>query len=80
MGAVNLNPGLMRFYCWSCDFTPQVLTQTHAQIWVRLLHLPQEYWRKKTIMEIASGLGTPLIIDDATLNRCFGSMLECWWM
>jgi len=23
MGTVNLRPGLMRFYCWSCDFTPQ---------------------------------------------------------
>jgi len=43
MGAVSFNPGLMRFFCWSCDFTPQAQAQTHAHIWVRLLHLPQEY-------------------------------------
>jgi len=72
MGVVNLKPGLMRFYCWTREFTPQALTQTHAQIWVRLMHLPQEYWRKQTLFEIASGLGTPLTIDDATLNRRFG--------
>lgn len=72
MGAVNLNPGLLRFYGWSSDFTPQAQAQTHAQSWVRLMHLPQEYWSKKTLMEIASGLGTPLIIDDTTLNRRFG--------
>jgi len=71
MGAVSLKLSLMRFFCWSCDFIPQAQAQTHAQIWVQLLHLPQEYWRKKTLMEIASGLGTPLIIDDTTLNRRF---------
>jgi len=62
MGMVNLRPGLMRFYCWTCDFTPQAQIQTHAQ----------EYLHKKTLMKISSGLGTPLIIDDATLNRRFG--------
>jgi len=34
--------------------------------------LPQEYWRKQTLLEIASGLGTPLIIDDTTLYRRLG--------
>jgi len=72
MGAVNLKPGLLRFYCWTSEFSIQAQTQTHAQIWVRLMPLPQEYWRKKTLFEIASGLGTPLIIDKATLNRRFG--------
>lgn len=43
MGVVSLKPGFLRFYCWSKDFTPHNQTQTHAQIWVRLLHLPQEY-------------------------------------
>jgi len=36
------------------------------------MQLPQEYWRKKTLFEIASGLGTPLTIDKATLSRKFG--------
>jgi len=36
------------------------------------MNLPQEYWEKQTLFEIASGLGTPLSIDDSTQNRCFG--------
>lgn len=36
------------------------------------MHLPQEYWRKKTLFEIVSGIGTPLTIDEATLSRVFG--------
>lgn len=72
MGVLNLNPGILRFYCWTRDFTPQAQVQSHAQIWVRLMHLPQEYWRRKTLLEIASGLGTPLSIDEATLNKRFG--------
>jgi len=72
IGVVNLKPGFIRFYCWTKDFTPKAQTQTHAQIWVRLMQLPQEYWGKQTIFEIASGLGTPLTIDDATQNRRFG--------
>lgn len=69
---VNLQPGILRFYYWTKDFTPQHQVQTHAQIWVRLMHLPQEYWRKKTLYEIASGIGTPLTIDEATQARLFG--------
>jgi len=72
IGVVNLKPGLMRFYCWTNEFNTQAQTQTHAQIWVRLMHLPLEYWHQKTLLEIASGLGTPLTIDDATVNRRFG--------
>lgn len=40
---VNMKPGFLRFYCWTKDFKPQAQMQTHAQIWVRLMHLPQEY-------------------------------------
>lgn len=36
------------------------------------MHLPQEYSRKTTLFEIASGLGTPLAIDEVTQSRCFG--------
>ena len=36
------------------------------------MHLPQEYWREKTLFEIGSGIDTPLIIDDAARARLFG--------
>jgi len=72
LGVVNLKPGILRFSCWTKAFKPHNQAQTHAHIWVRLMQLPQEYWRKKTLFEIASALGTPLTIDEATLSRRFG--------
>jgi len=36
------------------------------------MNLPQEYWEKQTLFEIASGLGTPLSMDEATQHRRFG--------
>ncbi|MCI15801.1 defensin-like protein, partial [Trifolium medium] len=32
----------------------------------------QEYWRPRTLFEIAGGVGTPLTLDAATKNRSFG--------
>ena len=69
---VNMKPGLLRLFCWSKDFNPLNQAQTHAQIWVRLMHLPQEYLHPQTLLEIASGVGTPLVIDEATQARLFG--------
>jgi len=34
--------------------------------------LPQEYWMERTLREIASAVGTPLVLDNATLKRLFG--------
>jgi len=72
MSSVNLKPGLLKFFCWSKDFSPQNQTQSHAQLWVRRMHLPQEYWRQTTLFEIAYGISTPLTIDKATQSRLFG--------
>lgn len=72
LGNVNLKSGFMRFYKWTKDFAPHTQTQTHVQIWVRFLNLPQEYWEKQTFFEIASELGTPITIDEATQQRRFG--------
>jgi hypothetical protein len=36
------------------------------------MRLPQEYWRKTMLFEIASGIGTPLSIDRATQSCLFG--------
>jgi len=72
MGAIDLKPGILRFFCWSNDFDLLNQTQSNAQIWVSLMHLPQEYWRTATLLEIASGIGTPLAIDEATHSCLFG--------
>jgi len=34
--------------------------------------LPQEYWRERTLKEIANAVGTPIDIDGPTRNRTFG--------
>jgi len=68
---INLNPGLLRFSKWTKDFI-QITKSKLTQIWIRLIDLPQEYWRSMTLLEIASAIGTPLVIDENTRNRLFG--------
>jgi len=72
MRTVNLKPGLLRLFEWSVDFDMHNHRNTHAQVWIRLMALPQEYWVERTLREIASAVGTPLVLDNATLKRHFG--------
>jgi hypothetical protein len=65
-------PGLLRFSQWTKDFTLLTQKQTHVSLWIRLVELPQEYWRERTLKEIASAVGTPIDIDGPTRNRTFG--------
>ena len=71
-GTVSLQPRLLRLSQWTKDFNHYSQTQTHASIWIRLVALPQEYWRERTLKEIASVVGTPISIDGPTRNRAFG--------
>jgi hypothetical protein len=72
VGTVNLKPGLLRFSQWTKDFKLLTQKQTHVSLWIRLVELPQEYWRERTLKEIASAVGTPIDIDGPTRNRTFG--------
>jgi hypothetical protein len=72
VGTVNLKPGLLRLSQWTKDFKYQTQKQTHVSLWIRLVELPQEYWRERTLKEIASAVGTPIDIDGPTRNRTFG--------
>lgn len=72
MNSVNLKSGILKIFCWSKDFDPLTQTLSHAQLWIRLMHLPQEYWRQTTLFDIASGCGTPISIDKAMQSRLFG--------
>lgn len=72
MGTVNLKPGVLRLFEWTKDFNMHKQRNTHAQVWIRLLELPQEYWMDRTLREIASAVGTPLLLDNATIKRTFG--------
>lgn len=70
--AWNLQPGILRLSQWSLDFNPSNQKITHAQCWIRIYELSQDYWRPKILFEIAGSLGTPISLDDATRNRVFG--------
>lgn len=72
VGTVNLKPGVLRLFEWTVDFDMHNQRSTHAQVWIRLMALPQEYWMEQTLREIASAVGTPLVLDNATLKRLFG--------
>lgn len=72
IGTVNLKPGVLRLFEWTKDFNMNKQRNTHAQVWIRLMELPQEYWMDRTLREIASAVGTPLIIDSATTKRLYG--------
>lgn len=56
---LNLKPGILRFSCWTKDFHPSKQKLLHAQVWIQIMNLPQEYWRPTFLFEIASSLGTP---------------------
>lgn len=72
LGTVNLKSGLLRLFKWSKDFNAHTQRQTHAQVWILLHELPHEYWMDRTLCEIVSAIGIPLIIDSANQNRIFG--------
>jgi len=43
MGTVNLKPGMFRLSHLSKDFNKYSQQLTHAEVWIQLLDLPQEY-------------------------------------
>ncbi|KEH34291.1 DUF4283 domain protein [Medicago truncatula] len=71
-GTVNLKSGVLRMFEWSKDFNMHTQRNSHAQVWIRLIELPQEYRMERTLREIAGALGTPLVIDNATTKHLFG--------
>ncbi|KAL0294207.1 UNVERIFIED_CONTAM: hypothetical protein Sradi_6898700 [Sesamum radiatum] len=44
--------------------------QKHLQVpvWIRIRHLPMEYWTEDGLSAVASGIGTPLYADKITKN------------
>ncbi|XP_026459318.1 uncharacterized protein LOC113359978 [Papaver somniferum] len=53
---------------WIPYFRPEKHRTSHAMIWVHLPGLSLEYWDEKTLFTICRALGTPVKVDEATLN------------
>jgi hypothetical protein len=72
----NLNPGVLKLFAWTRDFSPRSQNNTSAQVWIRIHGLSQEYWRPKILFAIANSVGTPICTDSAStkplVDRTFG--------
>ncbi|XP_008778888.1 uncharacterized protein LOC103698628 [Phoenix dactylifera] len=51
---------------WRPNFFPSSGEVGRVVVWLRLPHLPLEYWEKSTILQIASKAGKPLALDNFT--------------
>ncbi|KAF1862973.1 hypothetical protein Lal_00018817 [Lupinus albus] len=67
----SLKPGILRLSLWTPDFNPMVQKLQHSQCF-KITGLPQEYWCPSIIFTIAGGIGSPIVLDEATTNRSFG--------
>ncbi|XP_038976285.1 uncharacterized protein LOC103699951 [Phoenix dactylifera] len=73
-GALNEGPWvvagqLLAMAPWVPDFEPGEEAVTSVTMWLRLPHLPPEYWSPSTILEIASRAGRPIAVDGVTEQR-----------
>nr|KYP45916.1 hypothetical protein KK1_032530 [Cajanus cajan] len=68
LAASSWNLGLLRLSLWKPDFNPKSHRNSFAQVWLRILELPQEYWSSRIILAIASAVGTPISLEKATLQ------------
>lgn len=66
VGTWNLNPGLLKLFAWTKEFSSSTQKNTSAQVWLRMHGLAQEYWRPKILFAIASSVGSPICIDENT--------------
>ena len=69
MGSLQLSPGFLRLFSWTKDFVPSTMKSTKSQAWVRIYHLPLEYWRPRAIFSITRGIGTPLSLNRGLFAR-----------
>ncbi|XP_026417225.1 uncharacterized protein LOC113312703 [Papaver somniferum] len=53
---------------WIPNFRPENHRTSFANIWVHFPGLSLEYWDEQTLFTICKALGTPVKVDEATLN------------
>ncbi|KAL2236244.1 UNVERIFIED_CONTAM: hypothetical protein Sindi_0816100 [Sesamum indicum] len=58
----------MRIFKWTPTFTPSKESSI-VPVWVSFPELPTHLFRKEVLFTVASMIGNPLQIDDATLNQ-----------
>lgn len=68
----NFGNQVVRFSKWSDDFDPDKQRSSSAVLWVRFPKLKQQYWDYELLMVLGKGLGTPIGVDQRTINREYG--------
>jgi hypothetical protein len=76
----NLNPGMLKLFAWSKDFSVNSQRSSNAQVWVCFYGLAQEYWSQNILFTIAGSLGNPICTDATTakprIDRTFGQFVR----
>ncbi|KAL8468999.1 hypothetical protein ACS0TY_031993 [Phlomoides rotata] len=67
-----LQPDVIRLQHWVQDFNPDKVCTSLAQVWVRLLDLPMEYWQLSILEAMASAMRSLIRIDDLTAHCLMG--------
>ncbi|KAF6172821.1 hypothetical protein GIB67_034673 [Kingdonia uniflora] len=62
----------MRLMPWSPFFSVENHKNTNALIWCKFLGLPSELWSPKIVLSLGKTLGTPIQLDQSTLNHDYG--------
>ncbi|KAH1202671.1 hypothetical protein GmHk_17G049083 [Glycine max] len=66
------DPCMLKLSKWSVDFNTNSVKYTHAQCWILIRRLTQEYWRPRILIEIATTVSTLIALDESTRSRNFG--------
>ncbi|XP_057803684.1 uncharacterized protein LOC131019014 [Salvia miltiorrhiza] len=68
----RLLSGMLRLQAWVPLFDPYKATAILAQVWIRIFHLPYEFWHPEVISGIALHVGAPIKIDAQSANAFVG--------
>ncbi|KAL5730189.1 hypothetical protein ACHQM5_003041 [Ranunculus cassubicifolius] len=63
---------VLHFTKWTQDFDTDKQRTTNALVWVQFPKLGQKYWDYEGLMMIGKGLGTPVGVDQRTIDRDYG--------
>ncbi|GJT08314.1 RNA-directed DNA polymerase, eukaryota, reverse transcriptase zinc-binding domain protein [Tanacetum coccineum] len=55
---------------WSPEIGMTKVEPKKLPVWVKIIHVPLEAWSVKGISVLASGLGTPIVMDSMTASMC----------
>ncbi|RZB57299.1 hypothetical protein D0Y65_046104 [Glycine soja] len=69
---MSSDPCMLKLSKWSVDFNTNSVKYTHAQCWILIRRLTQEYWRPRILIEIATTVSTLIALDESTRSRNFG--------